>query len=132
MDLIKLYENAIYYIAAINYNLKINDYNTILDKFICSYNETSWAIITAYNPQSIVCNIELNKEANDLLLLEISNFNYFIVESTDVKQKWNTEIGYLILGINLEEATKLGKKYNQRAIVFGEIKKMASIIDLAF
>lgn len=131
MDLIKLYESAIYYIVTINYNLKINDYNPILDKFISSYNAKTWAIITAYNPQSIVCSIELNKKSNELLLKDIENFTYFITESTDKKQEWETEIGYLILDISLNEAIKIGKNYNQRAIVFGNINKIAKIVDIA-
>lgn len=131
MDLIKLYESAIYYIVTINYNLKINDYNPILDKFISSYNASSWTIITAYNPQSIVYNIEINKKSNELLLKDIENFTYFITESTDKKQEWETEIGYLILDISLNEAIKIGKNYNQRAIVFGNINKKAKIVDIA-
>lgn len=130
MDLIKLYEIAIYFVVELEYNILINKLNPKLDKYLSSNNFTSWAIITAYNPQSKILSNSQNKLNNQKLLSDIANFNFLHTESTDEKGEWKKELGFIIFDIELCKAKLIGRKYNQKAICFGKLNEKARIIEL--
>lgn len=130
MDLIKLYESALYIVVELEYNVLINKLNPKLDKYMSSNNFTNWAIITAYNPQSKILSNSQNILNNQKLLSDIANFNFLHTESADEKGEWEKELGFVIFDIDLGEAKLFGRKYNQKAICFGKLNEKARIIEL--
>ncbi|RCS59552.1 DUF3293 domain-containing protein [Parvibium lacunae] len=78
------------------------------------------AIITADNPMSKRCSPEENKQAQQQLTHYLEQQQAWAYASQHVAQRgdWPDEIGWMILGISLEEATALAKRLGQAAIVW--------------
>lgn len=127
-DFEKIYLEAYYYVFDINHSIKLNAKNSELDDLLIDNKLSSWAYITAYNPKSIpLCESE-NISRNENLFNEIKNHIVYKGESGCKKGNWEAEIGYLILGIELDEAVKLASKYEQNAFIFGELNQNAQLI----
>lgn len=120
-SLIEAYENTNYYIyhdteIIINIAKKnIDLINLFKDK-----NLISASIITAYNPFSKIMTEEQNLSAQLQLkkMIEDSNLSYLDAIGQDIKKEWPGEPSFFIENISKENAIKLGKKFNQNAIVW--------------
>jgi hypothetical protein len=89
----------------------------------------SSAFLTAYNPFSGQRRPLENAEAQSELVLEVSKRWAFLYgEGSDIDGKWPPEPSILILGITLEEARGLAKKYQQNAFLFGNEKGLSCLI----
>lgn len=130
-NIISIYEKAIYRIEELNYNIKINDFNSILDKYLEDNKFDNWAIITAYNPMSELIPEEENIKANAELEEDIKHYQKLKSQGLDPLGKWPEEKGYIIFDIDEEKAKEIGKKYKQRAIVYSNKNEKARIIVLA-
>tara|TARA_B100000963_G_C22550640_1_gene636608 strand:+ start:812 stop:1237 length:426 start_codon:yes stop_codon:yes gene_type:complete len=120
-SLIEAYENTNYYIyhdteIIINIAKKnIDLINLFKDK-----NLISASIITAYNPFSKIMTEEQNLSAQLQLkkMIEDSNLSYLDAIGQDIKKEWPGEPSFFIENISKENAIKLGRKFNQNAIVW--------------
>ena len=95
--------------------------NHALDQLLSSRGADSYAFITAWNPFSKTVSEEQNHIANEALKSELGQ--YSVYEGIGIPKqpsKWEGEQSFLILGINRDEATRLGTKYEQNAIIYGE------------
>ena len=95
--------------------------NHALDQLLSSRGADSYAFITAWNPFSKTVSEEQNHTANEALKSELGQ--YSVYEGIGIPKqpsKWEGEQSFLILGINRDEATRLGTKYEQNAIIYGE------------
>ena len=128
MDFSEIYNNAYYLIYNINYYIKINDVNPLIDKLFNDLKIKEWAFITAFNPQSIPLCKEENKSLNENLFNDLKAYKVMLGESGDLNNNWEKEKSYLVLGIELSEAIKLAKKYNQRAILYGKLNNKSELI----
>ena len=95
--------------------------NHALDQLLSLEEVDSYAFITAWNPFSKTVSEEQNHAANEVLKHELRP--YSVYEGIGIPKQpseWDGEQSFLVLGINKAEATRLGKKYEQNAIIYGE------------
>jgi hypothetical protein len=116
-----VYKNTTYQCGIIS--IRIGTENSSLDNLLLVNGVNEWAFITAWNPNGEMSPPEQNYDANQQLLLDLQELNYFILPGWGVgdDRKWPPEASFLVLGINKEQAISLAKRYNQLAIVFGRI-----------
>jgi Protein of unknown function (DUF3293) len=77
------------------------------------------AYITAYNPHSVLRADEKNHLAYHSLRQHIGSAAVALFDAVgvDPSGKWQGEPGFLILGIELEDAKRIGVHFHQNAIV---------------
>lgn len=82
------------------------------------------AIMTAENPCAITHSDEYNKDANARLSVDLKNSQYgngqYGFRKISEQYQGENEKSFLINNISLEDALRLGVKYKQESIVFGE------------
>lgn len=101
----------------------------LLDKYLESMNLSTWVFITAYNPYSNIQNEQLNHISQNKLINEIKDkYIYFSGEGKGRNSDWEPEKSILILGITEIQALELKSKYQQNAVVYGEIYHKAKLI----
>ncbi len=100
-----------------------------LDKLLTQYTTDTWAYLTAWNPLSELCNLSSNQERNKELEKHLIEQPYFKGKGIAQQENWEEE-SFLILGISLQEAKLLGKKFQQNAILVGEKGGNARLIIL--
>ncbi len=100
--------------------LKVGEFNKKLETVFSKLNQKTACFITAYNPKSVVVSGTENKTSQkklheDLVELGCTIFNGF---GADPSGKWEGEPSYFVIGIGLEEAKNLGRKYKQNVIIW--------------
>ena len=75
-----------------------------------------WAIITAFNPQGRQVSEAENWERHGQLIKETRSLSR--IEAYGTAPKWQREYGFLLVGIALEEACEIGRKFDQAAILY--------------
>ena len=80
------------------------------------------AYVTAYNSQGKQTEHSINVRAKKGLLGDVrrTGLPYWEGFGEDPVGKWKSEPSLLVLGISLEDAESLGRKYGQNAIVWIE------------
>ncbi len=102
-------------------DLIVGQPNHALDQLLSTGGVDSYAFITAWNPFSKTVSDKENQIANQALKSELGQ--YRIYEGIGIPKqpsKWEGEQSFLVLGINKDEAIRLGTKYEQNAIIYGE------------
>ena len=134
MNLKSAYLSTTYRAFIVNQNqldLIVGQSNHTLDQLLSSVGLDSYAFITAWNPFSKTVSIEENHTANESLKSELGQ--YRIYEGIGIPKqpsKWEGEHSFLILGINKDEAIRLGTKYEQNAIIYGEAGSQPELLML--
>ena len=131
-SLIEAYKNTKYKVFEQDMIIEIGEFNQHLDNLLIKYKAVEWAFITAYNPYSkVLSDIENEIRHNNLKVLTI---DYITFEGHGIGEDptWEPELSLLIIGITKDEASKIGKKYEQNAIVWGEINSTPELIILNF
>ncbi len=132
MNLIEAFKNTDYIVNGSNNKqivINIDNLHPELDTFISP--ALSWCFITAYNPLPLILEEEENIERNNLLIKDVLHLgNTFhtalgISKTTD----WQEE-SIFVVGISKEKSINLGRKYGQKAIVFGTKSNKAELIML--
>lgn len=100
--------------------LRIGEYNESLSRLYKSNKLDSCAFITACNPCSKSLSDAVNAHRHEELGRELQRrgLKFFQSEGKHPVGNWPGEASYLILGLSLEAAKILGKKYEQNAIVW--------------
>ena len=131
-DLNSSYQNAIYevYYGDRTIRLFIDRHNPLLDSILEQYQVTTWALITAHNPYSQCLSAEENQQRHQLLieLVRSQNLIFFDGVGKDKDGAWTPEPSLFIIGIKLKRAISIGNKFQQNAIVFGELKQASQLI----
>jgi len=101
--------------------LRIGQANAALDELLRRHGATTWAFITAWNPQSIPADLRANERDNAALLERIIRMGYPVLPGIGIGDEggW-AEASFFIIGIPRADALQLGRSYDQRAIVAGE------------
>jgi hypothetical protein len=121
IDLINAYnttEYKVYYPAIV---IKIGIGNQVLNDLLISFNVSTWAYITAFNPFSKILTNAENLKRHEELKVKIRDYKFYEGEGVGEDKAWEPEISLLVLGISLIDAIEIGKFYEQNAIVVGEI-----------
>ena len=85
-----------------------------------SANVSSSAFITAYNPFSEVVSTSENLRLQGLLAIELKSMNLQYLEGVGQhpSNQWAGEPSFLVLGIDLDVAKRLGTQFKQNAILW--------------
>lgn len=84
-------------------------------------------IVTAWNPASKACSLEVNTEENRRLQSEIRHLKHYRAVGSADDLSWS-EDGFAILNISLEESMQLGYNFKQNAIVWVGNSKTPSLV----
>ena len=100
-----------------------------LDRAIKPLN--TWAFITAYNPLPKILSDSENTIRNNNLKQDIESlgFQFYTGYGIAKDKSWKEE-SFLIVGIEKQEAKKLGAKYGQLAILIGKVGLKSELIIL--
>ena len=118
---IQAYLDALYRIEVTPaLDLTIGEHHHGLDTLLHSNGVRCAALLTAYNPKGIVQDESLNEIAQNRLLAILENTAYllFAAEGRSRVGDWPSEKSVLIAGMALDEAIKLGRIFNQNALVY--------------
>lgn len=122
-QLIDVYRKTQYRILEpVNFILKIEEFSQELNQLFADRRVSSAAFITAWNPLSILTAVAENEEADQKLrqTLKDENIYFFDGIAEDPAGSWPNEPSLLALGLTLNKAIIIGKKYSQNAIVWIE------------
>ena len=120
-NLITTYLNADYVVASQPpVTLIIGKQSKGLDALLKASQSQTAALITAFNPQGLILCDSVNRNNNQRLLeeIEVGHFSSLPAEGRSKTGDWPNEPGYLILGIDLHDAKRLGRAFNQNALLF--------------
>ena len=121
----RAYQQAIYevYYGKETIRLRIGDDNLQLEKLLKDCDGKTWALITAFNPYSQPLSAAENQQRHQSLLncLQAMNFTIFDAVGKDDSGNWTPETSILIVGIDLIQAKEIGCKFQQNAIVYGQL-----------
>lgn len=127
-DLIEAYNSTSYNVFKPKLSIILGKNNPKVDMLLEKYKCTEWAYITAHNPNSKVFSDQENIDRHKHLKKDLSNYSTFAGEGVGMDSTWTPERSFLILGISEMEAIKLGRKFEQKAIVVGGFKKKARLV----
>jgi len=126
------YEQAIYevYYGQATIPIKIGESCPVLDSLIAQGDRLpSWTLITASNPYSQILSELENQQRHHLLIEHLRKLQLltFPAVGKDKEEVWIPETSLLILGIELIEAIAIGQRFEQNAIVYGELNQPAEL-----
>ena len=110
--------------------IEIGQTHPELDRWLDKYQLTRWLILTAENPNGEEFPGFVNKQRTGVLRSELGETDYPHLEGKAVMLGYPEEKSFLILGISLEDSVRLAQKYDQVAIVTGEIGQFAEVLRL--
>lgn len=92
-------------------------------------NRPAWALITAANPYSKPLSDLENQQRQQKLIehLQESPWSWLEALGRDRAGVWTPEPSLLILGIDRFEAIAVGRKFEQNAIIYGELNQPAEL-----
>jgi len=120
-SLLESYESADYHVdASPSFILKIGIHSAELDSIYKTSHKYTAAFITAFNPYSQELSNQENKDRNHKLeeLIQSLHFDYIHGEGKCGNDDWDGEESFLIIGISKEQASEIGKQFEQNAIVW--------------
>ena len=129
-SLIEAYKNTKYKVFGSTITIEIGKFNQDLNNLILNHNSNEWAFITAYNPYSKVLTNDENKIRHYELKELTENYVTFEGHGVGEDPTWEPELSLFIIGIMKVEASKIGKKFEQNAIVYGELNNSPELIIL--
>ena len=110
--------------------LRIGESSGQLDELLASEAAGSWAYVTAHNPGSVPLSEDDNIRRQQRLERTVRErgFQFFRGEGIGDDGQWPPEPSLLIIGISRDQAVELGRRFGQRAIVYGETGRPAELL----
>ncbi|MFK8104339.1 MAG: DUF3293 domain-containing protein [Saprospiraceae bacterium] len=129
-QLLNAYRSTTYQVVQPRITIKIGQKNEHLDIFLIDNNATSWAFVSAENPQSVPTSPEENDKAMLALKVKLNELRYRSCPALGIPAQtdWPTEKSYLILDITKREALALAKDFRQKAILFGYVLGLPDLV----
>lgn len=128
--LIEAYKNTKYKVFEPDLTIEIGVLNQAVDMLLIKHKSAEWAFITAYNPYSRVLTEYENKVRHDELKELTKDYITFEGHGVGEDPAWEPELSLFVIGITKDEASKIGKKFEQNAIVCGVINSNPELIIL--
>jgi hypothetical protein len=129
-SLLEAYKNTKYKVFEPSLTIEIGKINQELDDLLLKYGSKNWAFITAYNPYSRVLTQDENKSRHNEMKELVRNYLTFEGHGVGEDPSWEPELSLLIIGISKDDASKIGKKFEQNAIVYGEFNSSSELLIL--
>jgi len=120
-ELMKSYKSADYHVDGPRpFVLKIGIHSPELESIYKKSQKHSAAFITAFNPYSQELSNQENKDCNHKLeeLMQSLHFDYIHGEGKCGDGEWDGEESFLIFGISEKQASEIGEKFKQNAIIW--------------
>jgi hypothetical protein len=125
------YEQAIYevYYGEETLEIYIGKCCPPLDYLIAQGDYPTWALITAANPYSQPLSELENQQRHHQLIEHLQQLQLPWLQALgkDRGGIWTLEQSLLILGIERSQAIAIGRKFEQNAIVYGELNQPAEL-----
>ena len=128
--LIEAYKNTKYKVFEPSIIIEIGVLNQDVDELLIEHKLVEWAFITAYNPYSRVLTDDENKVRHDELKELTKDYITFEGHGVGEDPALEPELSLFVIGITRDEASKIGKKFEQNAIVYGVINSNPELIIL--
>ncbi len=129
-SLIEAYKNTKYIVFKPTLIIEIGKLNQEIDDIMINHNSNSWAFITAYNPFSRILTNDENRLRHDELKELTKDYMTFEGHGVGENPTWEPELSLLIIGISKDDASKIGKEFEQNAIVYGEVNNSPELLIL--
>ncbi len=129
-DLIEAYKSSKYKVFEPDIIIEIGVLNQDVDDLLIEYKSVEWAFITAYNPYSRVLTNDENRMRHEELKESTKAYITFEGHGAGEDPAWEPELSLFIIGISKDEASLIGKRFEQNAIVFGVINKPPELLIL--
>ena len=131
-DLEQHYLDTIYFIFidGKQYGVKIGEDNLpIINQLFSRNNISTAALLTAWNPRSQAIDFQQNKLRNNELynIIEEKKYPFYEALGKGEDPRWQAEEGYIILGLQKEEAENIAVQYEQNAYVWLEKGKQVAL-----
>lgn len=121
-ELLRAYRAAIYVIYGDEGDivLKVDEASADLEKLMKKHGVTNAALMTAFNPHSILSTAEENVRNHNRLIANIHSLGLKTIaaEGADPSHVWSSEPSILVPGISLEDAECLADRYQQNAFLW--------------
>jgi hypothetical protein len=110
--------------------IRPNEYSPAVDKVLSRFKVRGAAFITAFNPYSKLCGIQVNRAAHAQLLAEVRRRRRRFVEGHGQghDKSWPAEKSILVLGVTRVTAAALGRQFRQNAIIFVTLHRPAELV----
>ena len=128
--LLEAYKNTKYIVFEPTLTIEIGKFKQDVDKLLLKHNSNEWAFITAYNPYSRVLTEEENKVLHNKLKELTAKYVTFEGHGVGQDPTWEPELSLFIIGISKGDASKIGKEFEQNAIVYGEVNNPPELLIL--
>lgn len=119
------------YVGRRTIDIRISRIHPELDALLGDNAARTWCFITAVNPQSRRLGDEDNARRQVQLRRELEKRGWVIFEGEGIgdDDTWPAEPSFLVLGICRDQAVGLARRFDQAAIVFGELGGPAELVD---
>ena len=128
--LIEAYKNTKYKVFEPSIIIEIGVLNQDVDELLIEHKLVEWAFITAYNPCSRVLTEHENKVRHDELKELTKDYITFEGHGVGEDPAWEPELSLFVIGISKEDASLIGTKFEQNAIVCGELNNSPELLVL--
>jgi len=110
--------------------LRVGQRSAQLDDLLATHDVTSWAYVTAFNPGSQLLPVEENLPRHRELERLVASLGYesYPGEGVGDDGQWPPEASFLVLGIARNDAARLGQRFGQIAVVYGELGQTAELV----
>lgn len=129
-SLIEAYKNTKYKIFEPALTIEIGKLNQEIDELLNEHKSHEWAFITAFNPFSKVVSEEENIMRHNELKELTRNYMTFEGHGVGDDPSWEPELSLFVIGISEDDASKVGIKFEQNAIVYGQINNAPRLLIL--
>ena len=99
--------------------------------FIRNNRIQSWGLITSDNPMAVRQMEEVNDMNRELMAQDLSDYYTCRCVGMDIETKSHHEVGFFVANISAAEIIRLGKKYNQNAVLIGDDEAKVDVVWLA-
>lgn len=127
MNLDDLYRQSDYHVSDghAQFLIKVGKQHPALDNHLPACGR--WGYITAWNPASQALPLRENRLRNEALLNEITKRGLSVLKGVGGLGEWSEE-SYLVFPITKEALVGLGRRFGQRAVLYGERGGFAELV----
>jgi len=111
-------------------NLRVGEPSQAVDALLESYDATKCAFITAWNPRSIRLKAAENRQRHADLVELVRSLGHLFLPGRGIGKdaSWPPEESILVIGVDRDAALKLGRAFNQLAIIFKEVHQPVELL----
>lgn len=112
--------------------IRVGQHEPALDDLLAQYGAEAWVFVTASNPASAHLDAAENRARNEELkrcLESLALPAWYRGAGRSPTGAWDPEESVLALGIEREDALRLGRRFGQNAVVWGRVGSVAELVD---